>query len=271
MTDVDALVRQGALEEAIKAATEMLRSAPADQRARVLLFELLCFSGAFDRAIKQIDVLGTQAADAGVDLALQVHRGLALAEQKRASVFRGEALPKFLLPPPAHVEAYVTLTARMAGGAADLAEFAAAAEDGTPSQPGSLDGRQFAEIRDADDRLAPVLEVFHGTEYIWLPLSQVTQLTIQPPRWLRDLLWLPATVGVGAEPPGDIFIPVLYPNTASHGESDVRLGRRTEWTALGDAVVVGAGQRVLLVDGEPVSLLDVRSLTCTPAGAAASA
>jgi len=56
---------------------------------------------------------------------------------------------------------------------------------------------------------------------------------------------------------------VLAPQTASHPDDQVRLGRMTVWGEV-DGANVPFGQKLLLVDGEEVPLLEIRSLTIGP-------
>ncbi|MGA9389246.1 MAG: virulence protein SciE type, partial [Candidatus Sulfotelmatobacter sp.] len=52
------LYRAGHLNDAIKAVSAEVRDNPTDARRRVFLFELLCFAGEYERADKQLEVLG---------------------------------------------------------------------------------------------------------------------------------------------------------------------------------------------------------------------
>lgn len=45
-----------------------------------------------------------------------------------------------------------------------------------------------------------------------------------------------------------------------HSDGDVRLGRTTDVEELGDGMAAPVGPKVLLFDGEPVPLLEVREL-----------
>ena len=61
-----------------------------------------------------------------------------------------------------------------------------------PATAGSLDGTEFEWIADADSRLGPVLEVVINGRYGWAPFSELTQVTIEAPADLRDMVWAPA-------------------------------------------------------------------------------
>src|ERR1044071_6057827 len=69
------LFQSGRLDEAIEALGAEVRDNPTDAQRRAFLFELLCFAGHFDRAEKQLSVLGrgTKEAEMG---ALLYHAAL---------------------------------------------------------------------------------------------------------------------------------------------------------------------------------------------------
>jgi hypothetical protein len=58
--------RAGRLQEAVQALGDELRGSPGDAQRRTFLFELLCFAGQYDRAERQLDVLGAVSKEAGL-------------------------------------------------------------------------------------------------------------------------------------------------------------------------------------------------------------
>ena len=91
---------------------------------------------------------------------------------------------------------------------------------------------------------------------------------MQPPKRLRDLLWAPAIVRTapsfkGVEL-GEVMIPVMAPGSWQDEDDAIRLGRSTAWIALDDGREAPIGQRVLRVDSDEVSLLEIRDLVITP-------
>jgi len=266
MQTARALFEAGRLADAIADLTQSLRARPADAGLRTFLFELLCFQGDLDRAEKQLGVLVNQTGDARLAMAAQGYAHLLNAERTRRQVFHADALPKFALPPGDHVERYLMLLRRMSGTAEEVGTLLDAAEEGSPAIAGERNGRPFTSFRDADDRVGPVLEVFHGPDYLWVPFDQITRLEIGAPGKLRELMWAPARLQLGNDPIGDVVIPALYVDSYQDAQEPVKLGRTTEWQALHDRMVIGAGQRLLLVDGEEVPLFDVGKVSFTPAG-----
>ena len=118
-----------------------------------------------------------------------------------------------------------------------------------------MNGKPFTEFRDIDDRLGAVLEVFFRETYVWLPIEQVRKMTIPPPRQLRDLLWIPATIETGEGASGQVYLPALYVDSHHENNDQLRLGRMTDWRGLGDGLVGGVGQKMFLVDDRELSTL----------------
>jgi type VI secretion system protein ImpE len=229
----DALLREGKLEEAIESLSQGLRSNPADAQRRTFLFELLCFAGAWDRAEKQLDVLGGSSREAAMG-ALLYHAAVN-AERTRQEMFRTDQYPHGA--PPA-------------------------------AASGTLNGRAFDALVDADPRIGPRLEVFAAGRYLWLPFEHIASIRVAAPKRLRDLLWIPATVRTGPGfrglELGEVLVPALTPLAGQHPDAAVRLGRTTEWQELEDGTPFPVGQKLLMVDGEEFPILELRELDFTP-------
>jgi len=227
------LLRAGRLNDALKALSAEVRDNPTDARRRTFLFELLCFAGDYQRADKQLEVLGQAGPDS--ELGLLLYRSALFAERQRQDLFaRGE------YPKPR-----------------------ADAADTTCS--GTLNGKPFTAFADADPRIGGKLELFAAGNYLWLPFEHVATVRIEAPRRLRDLLWTPAAVLTkpsfkGAEL-GEVLLPVLAPFSWQHSDDAVRLGRATVWEQReGYDEEVPFGQKMWLVDGQETPFLELRSL-----------
>jgi type VI secretion system protein ImpE len=252
------LYRSGKLAEAVEAQIHEVKAAPADQGKRLFLFELLAFSGNWDRARRQIDAV--QYGDADLDMATQAYRFLVDAEQARRRVLTEGLTPQFLAEPPEHVRLRLEGARNIAAGQhTEAARLLSLADEQAPPIRGRLNDKPIEGLRDCDDLFGSVLEVLAQGNYFWVPFEQINSLTIKPPRFPRDLLWLPARLEASASS-GDVFLPVLYPGSAEHADDDVRLGRRTDWSAADGGPVLGVGQRTFLVGEDPLNLLEVRSL-----------
>jgi len=222
------LFELGRVRDAEKALTAYLREHPTDVAQRTFLFELLCFSGDYDRAEKQLGVLaqGNSQSEMG---ALLYYAALH-AEKIRHQVFGDEQFSK----------------------------------DGAISPPGMLNGRPFQSLSDADPDIGARLEVFAAGAYLWIPFQHIASLEMGPPKKLRDTLWMPALVRTGpsfqGKELGEVLIPAIYPFSWKHPDESVWLGRLTDWTADEHGTEYPSGQKLLLLDGEEIPFLEIRSL-----------
>jgi len=135
-----------------------------------------------------------------------------------------------------------------------------------PSPPsGTLNGERFERLEDVDSRIGARLEAFAGGEYTWLPLVHLASIEMDPPKRLRDLFWAPARVVGGAALKdfelGEVLLPAIAAQSSGHEDGDVRLGRATDAGEGPDGTVIPFGPKILVVDGEPVPLLEVRELS----------
>ena len=166
MANPELLIREGQLEEAITALAAILRENPSDTHRRAMLFETLAFAGEHERAAKHLTILGEGNQDTMMGALL--YHGALHAEHLRREMFEKETYPGPL------------------------------GEDASKIT-GSINGRPFADLTDADPRLGARLEVFGAGDYFWIPFSEVRSIEMQPPARFRDLLWIPARVTTSAQ------------------------------------------------------------------------
>ena len=237
--DAQQLFKAGKLREAIDALGAVLRDRPTDLASRTFLFELLCFAGEYGRAEKQLGLLESEDKHAAMGGLL--YRGALNGERTRQDMFAREAFP---------------------GGAAPPAEL-----------NGSLNGKPFRSIQDADPRLGARLEVIAAGEYLWIAWKDIASLDMNPPKNLRDTLWAPARIRTGPalreSDLGEVLVPVIAALSWQHPEGEVALGRVSEWCADENGQEAPYGQKMLLVDGEEFPILEVRHLEISGAAAAA--
>src|SRR3990170_7055359 len=88
----------GNLAAAVEAALSLVKSNPTVQSARTFLFELSCFSGDWDRAEKQLDVIGHQ--DANTAIGSLIYRQNLSAERDRIKFFAEGLRPETPETPP---------------------------------------------------------------------------------------------------------------------------------------------------------------------------
>jgi type VI secretion system protein ImpE len=134
------------------------------------------------------------------------------------------------------------------------------AEETAPVVKGRLNDKPFELLRDYDDVLGTVLEVMARDAYYWVPLELVGSLTMNPPRYPRDLIWAAANLETKSGEAGDVFLPVLYIGSHEHQNDQVKLGRMTDWTGGEEAPLQGVGARVFRAGETDVPLLEWRRL-----------
>jgi len=219
----------GRLESAIEALGAEIRSNPLDSQRRIFLFELLVFSGDYDRAAKQLDVLAKGGMDN--EVAVLPYRAALQGERIREHMFTTGDFPTSPAPSPV---------------------------------AGTLNGRPFASIEDADPRVGARLEVMAGGRYMWIPFAYVQALHLDPPKFLRDLRWTPARLSTSPAVKdvdlGEVLLPALTPLAWKQQDPELRLGRAADWEETPDGDFLPVGQKLLKVDGEIVPLLEVRDL-----------
>ncbi len=219
----------GRVRDAEAALAARLREHPTDVGTRTFLFELLCFSGQFERAAKQLNLLAQGGKEA--EMGAVLYFSALHAEKTRHDLFRKEEFPSVS---PA------------------------------PSPPGKLNGKPFQSIQDADSTIGARLEVFAAGAYLWIPFVHIASVQTEAPVRLRDTLWFPALVLTGptfqGTDIGQVLIPVVYPFSWKSDDETVWLGRSTEWVADDGGREFPVGQKMFVVDGEEVPLLEIRSL-----------
>lgn len=259
MNTAKELLDAGNLKGAIEQVTREVKSNPSEMRQRTFLFELLCFAGEYDRAEKQLEVIGHQSAQA--ELGVQVYRNNLKAERDRKRLFADGLAPHFLTEPPAYVDLHLGAINRLREGNTEEARsLLDRAEEERPALSGVLNGQQFLDFRDYDDLIGSVLEVIVHDKYTWVPLEQIKQIEIPAPKQLRDLMWTPARIEAIDGTIGEVFIPALYAGSSDHPNDQVKLGRMTDWIQVNKLQNSPAGLRLFMVDGDDRAMLEVRNV-----------
>ncbi len=254
-----ALQHSGSMAQALQTAKVRVRQQPAAFGERWQLFQWLCVTGDWLRALKQLQV-ATQLAANFVQTA-HVYRDLIRSELFRVEVLNGKRKPGSLLPSPGWITALGDALAL-----ADVGDIAGAdhrrqeALSEMPDSHGTIDGTSFHWITDSDTRYGPTCEIVSGGRYAWLPFSQMRTLEMGPVAGLLDLVWRSATVTLKDGTICRGFLPVRYPGS-EHGSDATRLARKTHWTEIGQTSVIALGQKTWMTNAGDTGLLDVSTLT----------
>ena len=252
-------IQDGDLETAVAGLQAEIRRDSANSKLRIFLFQLLCVVGQWERALTQLKVAADLDAEA-LPMA-QMYRETIGCELVRAEVFAGRKSP-MVFGEPAEWLALLIESLLVGGtpGSAGAQELRARAFEAAPVSIGSIDGKAFAWIADADMRLGPVCEAVINGRYYWVPFERLAQVDIDEPTDLRDKVWMPAhfQFANGGEAVG--VIPTRYPGSEGSEDDQIRLARKTVWAEAGEELFTGLGQRVFATDEGDCALMDVRSI-----------
>jgi type VI secretion system protein ImpE len=251
------LLAVGRPDEALLELQNEIRTHPENPKLRIFLFQLHCLLGNWPKALTQLQVI------AGIDpdtmMLAQIFRPVIQCEALRQEIFDGKLTPLVFGEPLEWVGLLVKGIEHVARG-----EFAAAAAlrnrafEAAPETAGTLDGKPFAWIADADSRLGPILELIMEGKYYWVPFCRIRRVAISRPSDLRDLVWAPAQFvwTNGGEASG--HVPTRYSSTEACADGSLRLARKTEWKELAGETYIGLGQRMLATDEGEHPLLQCR-------------
>ena len=236
-----------------------VRAKPDEPKLRIFLFQLLCVLGQWERALNQLSVAA--GLDAGALAMAQTYGDAVRCEAVRDDVFDGKRSPMIFGQPDGWLALLIeSLLVAGRGDAARSQELRAAAFEEAPTSSGTVDGRPFTWIADADCRLGPVVEAVINGRYYWVPFSRLSGVEIEAPADLRDLVWMPAHLSFENGGESVALIPTRYPGSEDSEDGMIRLARKTVWDELGPDVHRGLGQRVLTTDAEDTPLMDIRSI-----------
>jgi type VI secretion system protein ImpE len=254
------ILRNGDPAGALDCLQAEVRSAPADPRLRVFLFQLLCVLGQWERALNQLKVAAS--LDPGVLAMAQTYGDAVRCEAIRADVFDGKRSPMVFGEPEQWLALLIeSLLLAGRGERAQSAELRTRAFEEAGASSGDIDGRPFDWIADADSRLGPVLEAVINGRYYWLPFSRVSRITLEAPVDLRDLVWMPARLQLENGGESVALIPTRYPGSEAATDGLIALARKTVWEDVGDDAHHGLGQRIIATDVDDVPLMDIRSIS----------
>ncbi|MDR2625651.1 MAG: virulence protein SciE type [Zoogloeaceae bacterium] len=259
-TTLNTWLQQGSLQDALEQVKENIRSRPEDIRERWLLFQIACFMGDWERALKQLQVCGQ--IDPEYEQVAQVMRGLIRSEALRAQVLAGKNTPGYVIDQPPEWVLFL-LEALRAASNGDIEQADATREQAlsaVPDSPGEIDGAPFAWISDTDTRLGPVCELVVAGRYRWCPFCELSSLRLHAPQGFLDLLWARADCTLRDGTVLQAYVPARYPGS-ENGTDAIRLSRETAWQEQGTTGIVGLGQKTWMTDMGDHGLLDLREIS----------
>lgn len=252
-------LEQGQLKEALRAQVELIQAQPEDAKAQLTLFELSLLAGHHQNAARQLRSIRSEEESwaASQHFFWQLVR----ADYRRHT---GSRRPRFFTPPAEHVRhrwnayrALLTNNSRQAMRQIDYAELRA------PTLQGFWNGQEFDELRDTDDRLAGVCEIYLGRHWVWVPLEQIRTLRLQEPKTILEMAFRQGKLKLQDHREYNVFVPVLYAHSASFGE-EFALGQEVDWTADSGGPVLGIGAKVWTVGDADEPLQELQMLEIRP-------
>jgi type VI secretion system protein ImpE len=255
-------LREGDLDGCLSELQSRVRKEPSKAAYRVFLFQLLAVTGAWDRALTQLNVAGE--LDAAALPMVQTYREALQCEALREAVFKGERAPLIFGEPTGWLALLLeALRFHAVGDARAAAAARAQAFDEAPATAGALNGEPFAWLADADNRLGPTLETILNGRYYWIPFARIKRIEIEPPCDLRDRVWMPAVFTWANDGQAVGLIPTRYPGTLAEKNPSLLLANLTEWTSDDAAASHPVGQRMFTSDVNDYALFDVRTIELT--------
>src|SRR5262249_40475992 len=104
----------GELQSGIDELTSKVKANPTDRQQRIFLFEMLLFAGDWERAERQLEVIGNQSMEAG--LGVQIYRDNLKAERDRIRLFSEGLRPHFIGEVPDYVALHLDAINRLREG-----------------------------------------------------------------------------------------------------------------------------------------------------------
>ena len=259
MNEAKTQLDAGNLEGAVESVLNFVKSNPTDPKARTFLFELSCFAGNWERAEKQLDVIGHQ--DVNAMIGSHIYRQNLKAERDRLRLFSDSQKPEFMMSPPQYVEDLLMANNRIReGNLVEARELFDKIEEERPAFACKVNGEEVTDFRDYNDLTSCVFELIVKESYFWLPFEQVEKIKFTAPKSLRDLFWIQAEIETTNGTNGETFIPALYANSWKSDNDQVRLGRMTDWRNVGEELFIGEGMKLFWMDGKEKSILDMQTI-----------
>ena len=168
MNDAILQLDAGNLTGAAQSALNLVKTNPTNVTARTFLFELSCFSGEWERAEKQLDVIGHQ--DANAMIGSLIYKQNLKAERDRMHLFSHGSRPESAMRFPEYVEDLLKANELVREGKTGEARLMLdAVEENRPAFACTVNGEGYSDIRDYNDLTSCVFEVLIKDSYVWLP------------------------------------------------------------------------------------------------------
>jgi type VI secretion system protein ImpE len=257
--DIKELIQAGNLTEARQQLVAAVKASPADSASRTLLFQVLCYSGEWEKADRHLEAIAAQDKDRGAGAI--GYRNIVNAEMERREVFKTNKNGSFISDPPGYLHLFLQLRKMLSENKESEARKLLVELDSLrPTVSGKVNDTAFVGFCDTDTTLFPFLEVIAHERYLWVPFESIRELSLSQPATLLDLLWISAQLTTWEGLTMNCFLPVLYPDSCNQEDAGIKMGRMTDWQPLAGPYARGLGQHVFDVGGTDMALLEIRDV-----------
>lgn len=257
------LFNQGKLTEAIDAGNAAVAKNPRDLRIRLVLVQLVCFTGDWGRVekiAKQLAALDPNHEH--IELTNFIDQ-LSIAENSRKAVWTDGMIPDFIQPPDEVTKKLLwALSCQRAGDLEQYREALAFVLENAPRLTLKMGDESFEGFRDLDDQTCTVFEA-HTIQgaYLWIPHHMVKTIEVSRPTRLVDHLWSKARIKLTDDTDLVVYMPGIYFSSFGLQTDDsLRLGRETAWKD-DTGIDVGFGRRIFGAGDDEFTLFDFENVT----------
>ena len=248
----------GKLQQAIEDSNQLVAANPRDLTPRVVLAQLVCFNGDWERAAKVVQQLKTLDTSQEQAPLVNFLDAMITAEKQRDEVWTQGALPEFV-EPPSEVESKLlwAWNCRRSGEMNQFKESLEFVLENAPACSVQLGPKKLDGLRDLDDMTATIFEAhsIHGAHY-WLPMRQIEKLEVSPPTRPIDFLWNSARLKLRNGQEARMYFSGTYFHTFQSENDDLKLGRISEWGSDEAGHEVGMGRKIFVADEDELTFFD---------------
>ena len=270
--DLIQLFNQGKLTEAIAQANAAVAKDPRDLALRLVLVQLICFTGNWERVEKVAKQLETLDSDREHVALTNFVDKLSIGEIQRKAVWETGMVPEFVQAPDEVTKKLLwAWSCLRSGETSQYQDSLGWVLDNAPLLTLEVNGQKHEGFRDLDDQTCTVFEA-HTIQgvYLWIPHFLVKKIEIAKPTRLVDHLWSKTRITLRDDTDLAVYLPGLYFHSFDEGRSEsIQLGRETQWVDSND-VEIGLGRRVFGAGDEEFTLFDFADASLSgdePAGA----
>jgi type VI secretion system protein ImpE len=270
--DIINLFNQGKLADAIQAANSAVSKDPRDLTLRLVLVQLVCFTGNWDRVEKIASQLKTLDSEREHIALTSFIDNLSVAEIQRRAVWNDGMVPEFIETPDDVTNKLLwAWSCARSGDKAQFEESLGWVLENAPRLKLTVGEAEHEGFRDLDDLTCTVFEAHtvQGT-YLWIPHHLVNKINVSKPTRLVDYLWAKARLTLHDDTEMAVYLPGMYFHSFDEDSSEsLKLGRETQWLDLQN-IEHGKGRRIFGAGEDEFTFFDFENVTLSVAGSAES-